>query len=170
MTAPQQPPVLLAAIVGVHGVRGLVKVRSFTAVPEQVTGYGPLFDEAGRRYVLDVRGRAKNDLLVHIEGCDDRDAAEAQKGTQLYVARAALPDPDDDEEFYQADLIGLAAEAADGRALGRIVAVLNHGAGDILEIQPEAGPTELVPFTHDAVPEVDIKGGRVVVAEWPGDA
>jgi 16S rRNA processing protein RimM len=166
--ADTRPPVLLAAIAGAHGVRGLVKLRSFTADPADVTAYGPLFDEQGRRYVVHVRGQAKADLLAEIEGVGDRDAASALKGTRLYVARDALPDPDD-EEFYHADLIGLAAEAADGRALGRVAAVHNHGAGDILEIQPAEGRSELVPFTRDAVPVVDIPGGRVVVTEWPGD-
>jgi 16S rRNA processing protein RimM len=169
MSPGQRRPVLLAAIAGAHGVRGLVKLRSFTEIPEQVAAYGPLFDEQGRRYVVELRGRAKADLLAYIQGIDDRDAAQALKGTRLYVDRSALPAIADDEEFYQADLIGLVAEAADGRPLGKVVAVLNHGAGDILEIQPEGGRSELVPFIRDAVPVVDIAAGRVVVAEWPGD-
>ncbi|MEQ9641853.1 MAG: ribosome maturation factor RimM [Alphaproteobacteria bacterium] len=167
---PREPgaPVLLAAIAGAHGVRGLVKVKPFTEIPENVAAYGPLSDEAGRRYALTLKGKAKGDLLAAIEGVNDRDAAQALKGTRLYVDRANLPPVEDDDEFYMADLIGLEAQAPDGRGLGRVINVVNHGAGDILEIEPRGSATILVPFTREAVPEVDVANGRLVV-DWPDD-
>jgi 16S rRNA processing protein RimM len=166
-------PVCLAVIAGAHGVRGLVKVRSFTATPEDVAAYGPLFDEDGRRFVLRLRGRAGDALLAAIDGVADRDAAEALRGRRLLVDRAALPAPAA-EEFYHVDLIGLAVEDTAGRAIGRVREVVNYGAGDILEVAPaDGGPTRLVPFSRDAVPQVDIAGGRLAIdraaADWPED-
>lgn len=161
-------PVLLAAIAGAHGVRGLVKLKTFTEAPENVAAYGPLSDEAGRSYKLTLKGKAKGDLLAAIDGVTDRDAAQALKGTRLYVDRDALPPTEDDDEFYLADLIGLEAQAPDGRGLGRVVNVANHGAGDILEIEPRDGAAFLVPFTKEAVPEVDVANGRLIV-DWSDD-
>ncbi len=102
--------VCLGAIAGAHGVRGLVKIKSFTQDPANLTAYGPLADESGRRrFEIAVTGRAKGLLVARIAGVEDRDAAQALRGVRLYVARAALPEPEEAEEFYQADLIGLAA-------------------------------------------------------------
>jgi len=151
-------------VVGAHGVRGLVRIKSFTEAPGDIAAYGPLSDEAGARsFAVRVTGEAKGAILAAIAGVADRDAAEALKGTRLYVDRAALPVPVDAEEFYHADLIGLMAEDRAGRALGRVVAVHNFGAGDLLEIAPEGGQSLLLPFTKAAVPEVDLAGGRLVV-------
>ena len=157
--------ICLGVIAGAHGVRGLVKVKSFTETAEDLTAYGPLTDEAGaRRFELTVTGRAKDALLARIEGVADRDQAQALKGTRLYVARDALPALDEEETYYHADLIGLAAEDRDGRPLGRVRAVHNFGAGDLLELDggPD-GPSLLLPFTQAAVPVVDLAGGRIVV-------
>ncbi len=155
--------VCLGAIAGAHGVRGLVKIKSFTQDPANLTAYGPLTDESGqRRFEIAVSGQAKGVLLARIEGVEDRDAAQALRGVRLYVARAVLPEPEA-EEFYLADLIGLAVEDPDGRPLGKVAAVENYGAGDFLEIQPPEGAPLLVPFTKAAVPLVDLEGGRVVV-------
>ncbi len=157
--------VCLGAIAGAHGVRGLVKIKSFTQDPADLTAYGPLADESGRRrFEIAVTGRATGLLVARIAGVEDRDAAQALRGVRLYVARAALPEPEDAEQFYQADLIGLAAEDPQGRPLGTIVAVENYGAGDFLEIARAEGAPLLVPFTKAAVPLVDLEGGRVVVA------
>ena len=147
--------VCLGAIAGAHGVRGLVKIKSFTQDPANLTAYGPLTDESGhRRFEIAVSGQAKGVLLARIEGVEDRDAAQALRGVRLYVARAVLPEPEV-EEFYLADLIGLAVEDPDGRPLGKVAAVENYGAGDLLEIaRPEDAPL-LVPFTKAAVPLVD---------------
>ncbi|MDE0390892.1 MAG: ribosome maturation factor RimM [Rhodospirillales bacterium] len=156
--------VCLGRIVGAHGVRGIVRVQSHTANPDDLTAYGALSDASGaRRFALSVTGRVKGLLLARIEGVDDRDAAEALRGTDLHIARAALP-PTEGEEYYHVDLLGLRAESEDGTALGRVSAVHDHGAGPIVEIQPPDGPSTLVPFTREHVPAVDIAAGRMVVA------
>ena len=160
--------VCVGRIVGAHGVRGIVRVQSHTANPDDLTAYGALSDAAGtRRFVLTVTGHVKGLLLARVDGVDDRDAAEALRGTELHVARAALPPPEDDE-YYHVDLLGLSAVDADGAALGRVSAIHDHGAGPIVEIQPPDGPSTLVPFTRERVPAVDIEAGRMVVAP-PGE-
>jgi 16S rRNA processing protein RimM len=157
--------ICLGEITGAHGIRGEVRVRSFTARAEDVAAYGTLADETGtRNFVLTVTGMARGAVLARIDGVADRNGAEALKGTQLFVDRAKLPQPEADE-FYQADLVGLTANRADGTPAGRIVAVRNFGAGDMLEVAPEAGETFYVPFTADAVPDVDVAGGHVVIDE-----
>ena len=154
--------VCLGVITGAHGVRGLVRIRPFTEAPEDVTAYGPLSDEQGARcFTLTVTGQSKGDLLARIEGIADRDRAQALKGTRLYVARDVLPALDEAQTYYHADLLGLTAEDREGRPLGRVMAVHNFGAGDILELDGAAA--RLVPFTRRAVPVVDLEGGRIVV-------
>ncbi len=150
--------ILVGEIGRPHGVRGLVKLKSFTTVPQAIAGFGPLSDEAGtRRFVL----RWKAEGLAEIEGVADRDAAQRLTGTKLYVARDRLP-PTDDDEFYLSDLVGLDAVDAQGTTLGTIQAVEDHGAGTFLVVTQGARET-LVPFTKAAVPVVDIGAGRVVV-------
>ena len=157
--------VCLGAIAGAHGVRGLVKIKSFTQDPADLIAYGPLADESGRRrFEIAVTGRAKGLLVARIAGVEDRDAAQALRGVRLTIARAALPEPEDAEDYYQADLIGLAAEDPQGRPLGTVTAVENYGAGDFLEIARAEGAPLLVPFTKVVVPLIDLDGGRVVVA------
>ena len=156
--------ILVGAIAGAHGVRGEVKIKSFTADPKAIGRYGALCDEAGtRQFQLTVTGSAKGGVVARIAGIGDRDQAEALKGMRLYVAREALPPPDEPEEFYVADLGGLAVERPDGAALGRGAAVDNYGAGDVVEIALAGGGSLAVPFTRRAVPVVDIAGGRLVV-------
>lgn len=155
--------ICLGIITGAHGIRGRVRVKSFTADPEAIVGYGPLSDESGaRRFDLELVGAQKGVLIARIKGVDDRNAAEALRGLRLYVRRAALPEPGDDE-FYEADLIGLAATREDGTLFGTIRAVNDFGAGASLEIEDVAGKMVLVPFTNAAVPVVDITNKRVVV-------
>ena len=155
--------VCLGAFAGAHGVQGLVRVKAFTAVPEDVAAYGPLSDEAGaRRFRLSVTGRSKGFLLARVEGVSDRDQAEALAGTRLYVAREALPALEE-EEFYHADLIGLAAEDLEGRPLGKVKAVHDFGAGAMIELDPGGGPSVMLPFTRASVPAVDLERGRLVV-------
>ena len=145
-------------------MRGIVRIKSHTANPDDLTAYGALSDETGaRRFAVTVTGHVKGLVLARIEGVEDRDAAEALRGTDLYVPRAALP-PTEGEEYYHVDLLGLRAESEDGTALGRVSAVHDHGAGPIVEIQPPDGPSTFVPFTREHVPTIDIEAGRMVVA------
>ena len=164
--------ILVGEIGRPHGVRGLVKLRSFTADPDAIASYGPLTDEAGtRRIALTVLAEG----LGRIEGVADRDAAARLTGTRLYVERDRLP-PAEDDEFYLADLVGLAAATEAGQSLGTVRAVEDHGAGAFLVL--DGPPERMLPFTRAVVPVVDIAGGRlvvvlpeeVVVQPQPGDA
>jgi len=153
----------LGVITGPHGVRGLVRIKSFTAEPQAIAAYGPLQDEKGQRdFELSLVGEAKGVLIARIAGIDDRNAAERLKGVRLYVRRGALPEPAA-EEFYQADLVGLDAVLADGAELGKVSAVHDFGAGASLEIVDAAGKAVIVPFTTAAVPTVDIAAGLLVI-------
>ncbi len=157
--------ILLGRIVGAHGIRGEVLVHSFAEEPGNIGSYGALSDKTGTRtFKLRVlRLTPKGAIVARISGISDRNAAEALKGVELYVARDKLPEPDEDE-FYHADLVGLAAVAPDGVPIGEIVAVQNYGAGDLIEIRiPGRKDTELVPFSDRFVPEVDIPARKVVV-------
>ncbi len=163
MSAGAARRVLMGVITGAHGVRGLVRVKSFAAEPAAIAAYGPLEDEHGeRRFVLDLRGAVKGVLIARLDGVTDRNAAERLKGTRLYLSRAALPEPEA-EEYYHADLLGLAVELKDGAPFGRVRAVHDFGAGDSLEVERPNGRVVMVPFTRAAVPVVDIAGGRLVV-------
>ena len=156
--------ILLGRIAAAHGIRGDVLVKTFTERPEDIAAYGPLDDGQGRSFKLKVlRVTPRGDVVARIGGIGDRNTAEALKGTQLYIDRNRLPPPAEDQ-FYHADLIGLVAVDPDGRPVGEVVAVHNHGAGDILEIRlAGASKTELVAFTDAFVPEVDLAGRRVVL-------
>lgn len=147
-----------------HGLKGEVVITSFTAEPTGIASYGPLSDEAGTRTftILSVRAAGKG-LVARLEGIGDRTAAEALRGTKLYIARDRLPPPEAGE-YYVTDLIGLPVVRLDGSAAGTIVAVPDFGAGDLLEIRPEGGgETYYVPFADKHVPEVDIANRRVVI-------
>ena len=160
--------VCLGVMLGPHGVRGAVRIKSFTAPAEAIAGYGVLYDGQGRpRYGLSLKGSSRGAVLATIEGVDDRTGAEALKGAKLYLPRAALPETEA-EEYYHADLIGLRAERPDGSPLGTVCAVHDHGAGDVIEIECDETASILLPFTKATVPEVDIAGGRLVV-ETPED-
>jgi 16S rRNA processing protein RimM len=156
-------PVCVARIGAAHGVRGAVKLWTFTEDPLAVQSYGPLMTKDGARAfeIANVR-EAKDHLVATFKGVASRNDAEKLNGIELYVPREKLPDTDDDE-YYHADLIGLAAVNAADEPLGRVVGIHNFGAGDIIEIQPAKGATLLLPFTNAVVPTVDIAGGRVVI-------
>jgi len=154
--------VLVGTVVGVHGVRGNVKIKSYTDDPAALGRYRPILDGAGRSVRLRVVGEAKGTVVAQFHGVGDRDAAEALRGTRLFVPRSALP-PAEEEEFYHADLIGMAVDLASGERLGTVVAVENFGAGDVVEVRPPQGASIFVPFTRAAVPEVDLAGRRLVV-------
>jgi len=159
----------LGHIAGAHGIRGEVLITSYTETPDGIADYGPLQDEAGgRRFDITVVRVTPKGVIARIAGIADRTAAEALKGTRLYIERAELPEPEPDT-YYHADLIGLRADLADGTPLGKIISVQNYGAGDLLEIRRAGrGDTVLVPFTLAVVPAVDIAEGRVVIAAIAG--
>jgi len=146
-----------------HGVRGAVKLWTFTQDPLAVTRYGPLTTKDGaRQFEVATARQARDHLVATLKGITSRDEAERLNGLELYVAREKLPATEEDE-YYHADLIGLAAVTAAGAPLGRVVAIHNFGAGDIIEIAPPDGATLLLPFTNAVVPTVDLAGGRVVI-------
>ena len=157
--------VLLGHILGAHGIRGAVLVRSYTAEPGAIADYGALEDEAGAAsFTLAVEGTTAKGLICRVDGVNDRNGAERLKGAALYVPRDRLP-PAEDGEYYYADLVGLAAVTEAGAELGKVVAVLNYGAGDILEVRRDgAKRTDLYPMTEAVVVRVDIAGGVVVIA------
>ena len=161
MTAGEK--ILLARIGAAHGVRGEVRVKAFTADPMALREYGPLAAGDGRLFQVERLRLAKEVVIAKFRGIDDRNAAEALNGTDLFVLRERLPAPEEEDEFYHADLLGLAAFGAAGDPLGTVVAVHNFGAGDILDIAPSRGPSILVPFTRDCVPSVDLAAGRLLV-------
>lgn len=157
--------VCLGVVVGAHGVRGLVRVKPFTEDAYGVAQYGPVETRDGsRRFRIEATGVAKGVVICRLEGVGDRDMAEALRGAELYVARDALPDVDEEDGYYHADLIGLEAVSSDGKVYGRVVAVENFGAGDLLEIAPpDGGHTVYVPFTDEIVPDVDLETGRLTL-------
>jgi 16S rRNA processing protein RimM len=155
--------ICVARIGAAHGVRGAVKLWTFTEYPLAVTRYGPLLTSDGARQFEVMHAReAKGHLVATLKGVATREEAERLNGIELYVARENLPATDEDE-YYHADLIGLAAVTTANEPLGRVLAIHNFGAGDIIEIAPPHGPTLLLPFTNAVVPCVDLAGGRVVL-------
>jgi 16S rRNA processing protein RimM len=156
-------PICVARIGAPHGVRGAVKLWTFTEDPLAVKRYGPLMTKDGARQFEVTHAReAKDHLVASFRGVTTREEAEKLNGIELYIAREKLPATDDDE-YYHADLIGLAAVTSANEPLGRVIAIHNFGAGDIIEIAPPQGVTMLLPFTNAVVPTVDLKGGRVVI-------
>ena len=155
--------ICVARIGAPHGIRGAVKLWTFTEDPLAVTDYGPLkTKDDGRAFEVDTVREANGHLVATFKGVASREDAERLNGIELYVAREKLPETDEDE-YYHADLIGLAAVNAANEPIGRVLAVHNFGAGDIIEIAPPGGPTLLLPFTNAVVPTVDLAGGRVVI-------
>ena len=164
MTKPNNDLVVLGTIVGVHGVGGMVKLKSFTQEPYAIGDYGPLLlGDTGRRLEIIELLPHKELFRARIKGIDDRSAAEALKGFELKTERSVLP-PVEEDEFYFADLIGLAVKLNDDRVVGKIVDVVNFGAGDLLEIEFDGhNKTELLAFDEATVPVVDMSAGFVVV-------
>jgi len=160
--------ICVGVITGAHGVKGAVRVKSHTARPKDIAAYGPVSDEKGEQvFDIQVTGTAKDRVIAKLSGIDDRDAAEALKGVNLFAPRDALP-PAGEDEFYHADLIGLRAEAEDGATMGTVRALHDFGAGDVIEIQGTDGKPFVLPFTRAAVPVIDLDGGRIVIAPPPG--
>ena len=154
-----QDRVLLGVVAAPHGVRGLVRIKSFTEDPMAVAAYGPLSDESGKKeYRVEALSAARGAVLARIEGVADRTAAEALRGLRLYVDRSALPETGE-REWYEADLIGLEAVGTDGRNWGKVIAFHDFGAGSVMEVSGGM----MLPFTDEAVPEIDVAGGKVLI-------
>jgi 16S rRNA processing protein RimM len=155
--------VCVGAIGGAFGVKGQVRLKSFTAHPEDIATYAPLETEDGSmEFSVQIEGAITNGLAARLSGISTKEQADALRGIRLFVPRTRLPALPDDE-FYHTDLIGLDVVDTGGTALGRVKAVLNHGAGDLLEIHgPGLKATVLLPFTQRAVPTVDLAAGRIV--------
>jgi 16S rRNA processing protein RimM len=149
-------PVLMAIIGAAHGIKGEVRVKTFTDDPLALGNYGPLFDKQGRAFeVLGIRPQG-NVVVLRLKGISDRNAAEALNGTELFVERAVLPEELEEEEFYHTDLVGMDVIDERGEMIGKVSAVQNYGAGDILELRGPGLNGALVPFTKAAVPVVDV--------------
>jgi 16S rRNA processing protein RimM len=165
MTAARM--VVVAQFGAAHGIKGEVRLKSFTQNPADVAAYGPLTARDGRVFEIEAMrpaaGSSSPDMfVVRLKGIRDRNVAEKLTRLDLSVPADRLPPPEDDE-FYHADLIGLAAFTPEGAEVGTVIAVQNYGAGDLIEIVPPRGQTMLVPFTQSAVPEIDLAGRRIVV-------
>jgi 16S rRNA processing protein RimM len=156
-------PICIARIGAAHGVRGAVKLWTFTEDPFAVKAYGPLLTkDGGRSFEIATAREAKGHLVATLKGVATREDAERLNGIELYIAREKLP-ATDENEYYHADLIGLAAVNVADEPLGRVLAIHNFGAGDIIEIALPSGSTMLLPFTNAVVPTVDLANGRVVI-------
>ena len=157
--------VLLGVVAAPHGVRGLVRIRSFTEDPMAIASYGALSDETGKKqYRVEALSAVKGAVLARIEGVADRTAAEAARGLRLYVERSALP-ATGEREWYEADLLGLAAVGRDGRDWGKVLAFHDFGGGRTMEVSGGGASrgSVMLPFTDEVVPEVDVEGGKVTV-------
>lgn len=156
--------ILLAAIIGAQGLKGAVRVKLFTETPEGLSRYGALKDRHGKRFeVTAIRPGKDGEAVISFSGIADRAQAEALKGTELFIERHQLP-ATGEEEFYHADLIGLEAQDSEGRTLGKVVAIHNYGASDVMEIARPDGDSILLAFTRETVPLIDIPAGRIMVA------
>ena len=155
--------VCVAQIGAAHGVRGEVRLRAFTDDPMAIARYGPLQAEDGRPIAITALRPANGFMVAQLAGIDDRNAAERLTNIRLYVPRERLPALTDADDFYHADLIGLAVVDRDGHEMGSVAAVHNFGAGDLIEMKPARGPAVMVPFTKAAVPQVDLKARRLIV-------
>jgi 16S rRNA processing protein RimM len=153
----------MAVIGAAHGIKGELRVKTFTGEPLALADYGPLYARDGRAFqIIDIRP-ANTVVVVRFKGISDRNAAEALAGTELFVDRSVLPDDGEEDEFYHADLVGLAVKDETGAAVGKVVAVHNFGGGDILDVTLAGRKGVLIPFTQAAVPEVSIAEGFVRV-------
>ena len=152
--------ICVGVITTAHGVRGLVKVKSFTRNAADFAAFGELTDASAKRsFKVEIVGKNKDLFLVQIDGVTDRNAAEALRGTELFVSRSQLPETAQNE-FYYADLIGMTAKSPEGRVLGKVAAVYNFGAGDMLEIE---GVEDFISFCQQNIPEVDVKARVMTV-------
>ena len=159
--------ICLGAVAGAWGVQGAVRLKSFCAEPAAIAGYAPLLAEDGRSFDVTLIRPLQGAFAARLSGVGSREAAEALRGLRLFAPRARLPALPEDE-FYHADLIGLDVLDAGGAPLGRVQAVQNHGAGDLVEIARPGLPAVLLPFTRAAVPAIDLALRRMIVDPPPG--
>ncbi len=168
-TSPASPEktelVLLGRVTGVHGLKGEVKIAAYTSAPGDIVAYGALTSADGRSFHISaIRSVKDGAVIAAVRGVSTRDDAEKLRGTDLYVSRAALPPPEGDDEYYHSDLIGLNAVSPDGETIGKIIAVHNFGAGDLLEVRFEGErQAQLIPFENSHVPRIDLAARQVVV-------
>ena len=155
--------ICLGAIVGVHGIKGEVKVKTFTEDEHNLTKYGAVSNEQGdKKFDLKIVGHSKELLRVKVKGVEDRNLAETLVGTGLYIERSRLPELEE-EEFYHADLIGLDVQDNQGNLLGKVNALYNFGSGDLIELKMSDGTMEVLPFKKQYVPTISIKQGFIIV-------
>lgn len=145
-----------------HGIRGQVKIRSFTADAHDITAYGPLRDASGRQYNITVTGGTKDTLIATVEGVDSRNEAELLGNTELFVPRSAFPKPSNNE-YYHEDLLGMALVSESGEPYGTITGVHNFGAGNLISLRQTSGEEEFLPFTRKTFPKIDLEKGIVVI-------
>jgi 16S rRNA processing protein RimM len=160
--------VLLGRITGAHGLKGEVKIAAFTERPEDVAAYGPLTDADGKRLfqIIGFRSAPGGVVIARLKGTSSRDEAESLRGTDLFVARASLPPPQADDEYYHSDLIGAEAVSPAGEVIGEITAMYNFGAGDLLEVRfTGERQATLLPFEKAYVPKIDVAGKRVTIVK-----
>ena len=165
MAAPDKK-ILMGKIGAAHGIKGEVRITAYTGDPEAIAGYGPLeTDRPGLIVTIETARLNKTVLVARLEGIRDRNAAEVLNGVSLYVDRDRLPEPEDEDDFYHADLIGLDARLDSGVTIGEVSALLNYGAGDLIEVRdPRSGDTFLDPFTKAVVPTIRVADGFLVIA------
>ncbi len=155
--------ICLGVIVGVHGVRGHLKIKAYTDDPAALDRYGPISLDDGRLLHLKVKSVSpKGTVIAVAQEVTDRNEAEVMRGLELFIKRDALP-PTADDEVYHSDLVGLEARDNDGVAIGVIVGLHDFGAGDIIEVKPPSGPTMMLPFAHEYRDEVRLEEGFVTL-------
>ena len=165
--APDEQLIRVGSISGPFGTGGEARIISHCERPEAIAEYSPLVSaEGGRTFHLEITRRSGKALIARLDGVDTREQAAALSGTILFARRVCFPEPEEDE-FYHADLIGLEVRDCDGQQLGTVVDVVNHGAGDLIEVSIGGGDSLLVPFTRQAVPEVRIGKGLIIIdRDW----
>lgn len=164
--AGSEKTILMGKIGAAHGIKGEVRITTFTGDPDAIANYGPLdTDRAGLTVTIETARLSKNVLVARLKGIRDRNEAEKLNGVSLFIDRDRLPEPDDEDDFYHADLIGLDARLESGVSIGAVSALLNYGAGDLIEVRdPRSGDTFLYPFTKTVVPTIKIADGFLVIA------
>jgi 16S rRNA processing protein RimM len=163
MPPTPQNLVLLGVFGAAHGLKGEVRLKSYTEEPLAIANYEPLVTKTGRKIHITSLRQQKDMLVVRIEGVNDRTSAEQLVNLQLFTEREALGTPEDEDEFFHADLLGLAARDEKGALIGSVTGMFDFGAGDIIEVTPNGGKPLLLPFTRAVVPTVDIKAGHILV-------